>query len=89
MKSYAHDLAISAVSYDALLVAELEARLSPRLRTSLVWVGHSSFTGTDAGSMLIPDVSRIALILHQRLWRHDDLTSADDAVIRERVKRRR
>ena len=38
----AHDLAISAVAYDALLVGELMTRLAIRLRHAPLWAGSAA-----------------------------------------------
>jgi hypothetical protein len=83
--AYTHDLAISAVPYDAMFVAELVAALSPRLRTSVVWAGNAESAGSSA---LLDDSSRVVLVLHQRLWRLDGMTQSDDTVLRERLRQR-
>jgi hypothetical protein len=88
MTTYAYDLAISAVQYDTILVAELVDRLTPRLRTTPVWVGHSTSVPSDASSTLLADSARVALVLHQRLWSHDLATQSDDAALRVRFRRR-
>jgi hypothetical protein len=82
--TYAHDLAISAVSFDALLVKELIAALAPRLQSAPVWDNAS------APSALSADLSRVALVLAQRLWGRGDeeATTADAEVLRERARRK-
>jgi hypothetical protein len=82
------DLAISAVPYDALLVAELTAHLAPRLETVPFWARNGSDDSMgDGGDEPMVDVpSRLALVLHQRLWGHDIMTRSDDAALRERVR---
>ena len=82
--TYTHDLAISAVSFDALLVNELIAALAPRLQTAPVWDSAS------APSPLSADISRIALVLVQRLWGRGqaEATTTDAAVLCERARRK-
>src|SRR5947209_4734398 len=84
--AYVCDLVISAVRYDAVLVAELTALLTPRLRTQPVWGGAQGFDSSDAWALL-NDGSRLALVLHQRLWEQDDATGPEATVLRERVRR--
>ena len=81
---YAHDLAISAVSFDALLVNELVAAIAPRLQSAPVW------DNAVAPSVLSADVSRVALVLAQRLWGRGDeeATTTDAEVLRERARRK-
>lgn len=88
LDSSTHALAISAVTYDALLVADLAARLAARLGASPVWSGALSSTEDRLAPLLQPDVSRTVLVLAQRLWgADDDSTAADAAVLRGRVAR--
>src|SRR5689334_4612724 len=84
---YTHDLAISAVSFDAMLVADLSDRLESRLRTSVAWSGHVARAVGDAVSPLLGDSSRVALILHQRLGGHDP-TRVDAVSLRARLRQR-
>ena len=82
------DLAISAVPYDALLVADLTEHLAPRLQTVPFWAGKGSddpMSG-DRSEAMVDMPSRLALVLHQRLWGHDSMTRSDDAALRERVR---
>jgi hypothetical protein len=88
MTAFSYDLAISAVPYDAVFVTELMAELAPRLRTMPVWAGHGGQEPPALPAMLVADQSRLALVLHQRLWRHDATTQADASVLRERVRER-
>jgi hypothetical protein len=88
MTAFSYDLAISAVPYDAVFVNELMAELAPRLRTMPVWAGHAGQEPPAPHAMLVADQSRLALVLHQRLWRHDARTQADASVLRERVRER-
>ncbi|HEY9226951.1 MAG TPA: hypothetical protein VIP11_09910, partial [Gemmatimonadaceae bacterium] len=39
----------------------------------------------NGGSPLSADASRVVVVLHQRLWRHDEMTRIDDVVLRERA----
>lgn len=87
MTQYTHDLAISAVSFDAMLVADLSDRLESRLRTSVAWSGHVARAVGDAVSPLLGDSSRVAMILHQRLWGHDT-TRVDAVSLRARLRQR-
>jgi hypothetical protein len=86
--TYAHEIVISAVPYDTMLVAELTERLAPRLRTVPVWASRSPSEPSGAASTLLADASRIALVLHQRLWRHDAATQSDHAALGERLRDR-
>src|SRR5690242_5144544 len=87
MTQYTHDLAISAVSFDAMLVADLSDRLESRLRTSVAWSGHVARAVGDAVSPLLGDSSRVALILYQRVWGHD-ATRVDEVSLRARLRQR-
>ena len=82
--TYAHDLAISAVSFDALLVKELIASLAPRLQAAPVW------DNVSVPSPLSADLSRVALVLAHRLWGRgpDEATTADAELLRERARRK-
>jgi hypothetical protein len=85
LQTFPFDVAISAVRYDAVLVAELTERLAPRLSARPVWAGHASDDGPGTPSVLSPNVSRLAIVLHQRLWAHDLMTRSDDAALRRRI----
>lgn len=89
MKTFTHELAISAVPYDRLLVDELSRRISERLQAPPIWREPAqSEPATDAGrhtTALLRKDARLALVLHQRLWRHDDATRADVQALRQRV----
>ncbi len=85
MTTYLRDVAISAVAYDKILVGELADRLAPRLRTRPYWGGGLEEPASlpaplDEGS------SRLVLVLHQRLWGHDDVTRADAEILGSRVR---
>ena len=82
-----HDLAISAVVYDTLLVVDLMKLLAPRLATAPMWTGAPVIATTTDASLLDGGVSRIALVLAQRLWGHDAITAADAEVLRDRARR--
>jgi hypothetical protein len=84
--TYAYDLAISAVSYDTLLVNDVVSRLAPRLGDLPAWSGSASIEGLVA-PLVHEDVSRLVLVLVQRLWGHDDATAAESAVLRDRACR--
>lgn len=85
MTTYLHDVAISAVAYDRVLVAELTGRLIPHLRVRPWWDdGHAE---RDAlVSPLAETSSRVALVLHQRLWGHDDVTRGHSPILQARVR---
>jgi hypothetical protein len=88
MKAHMLELAISAVPYDALLVAELTDHLAVRLQTVPFWAGNgrADSMGHDGAEHMVDVPSRLALVLHQRLWGHDSLTRSDDEALRERVR---
>jgi hypothetical protein len=87
MTNFTHDLALSAVPYDTLLVAELSQRLTPRLPTLPFWAGNAPHESMEATTGLLGDSSRLALVLHQRLWGRDGMTNLDEAVLRDRLIR--
>jgi hypothetical protein len=90
--TYQCDLAISAVPYDVACVAELSAHLELRLRTPIIWLGAVNLENDtpNVGSIspLTGDYSRVAVVLHQRLWGHDAMTRIDETTLRERLERR-
>jgi hypothetical protein len=83
---FTYDLASSAVPSDAILVTELCAVLSERLGTEPVWEGHVTPDGVEVLTTLIAEQSRVVVVLHQRLWQHDVATSADAAILRQRIR---
>ena len=91
-RTFPYDLAISAVPYDIALVVELSALMDVRLRAPSVWRhegGPDSEVGrVDAPSPLSADYSRIAVVLHQRIWGHDAATRLDAVALRERLEHR-
>ncbi|MDE3174090.1 MAG: hypothetical protein KGN74_13550 [Gemmatimonadota bacterium] len=82
-----HDVAVSAVAYDSILVGEIAERLAPRLRTRPAWAGAANEPAI-AASPLAEESSRLVLVLHQRLWGHDDVTRSEAAMLGERARRR-
>lgn len=86
MPRYQHDVAISAVSFDAMVVADVSGFLESRLGTSVAWSGGVARSVGEAAAPLLGDASRVALVLHQRLWGggRDD-TQADVAALRARA----
>jgi hypothetical protein len=84
---YTFDLAISAVSYDTMLVADLNERLLSRIQRAPVWGGHSQIGEPAAPLALSESSSRVVLVLHQRLWGHDEATRLDASILEERVRR--
>lgn len=85
---FTYDLAISAVPSDAILVTELCAELGERLDTEPVWEGHVTAAGIELLATLVADQSRVAVILHQRLWEKETATIADAVALRERILQR-
>lgn len=94
MKNFTHDLAISAVSYDALLVAELFARIGERLSAPVFWQtqlndGDVDSTQDTTAAEVFERTARVVVVLHQRLWGREDATSSDVQALRERVRAKR
>ncbi|MEP6491986.1 MAG: hypothetical protein ABJF01_04880 [bacterium] len=94
MKTFSHDVAISAVSYDSLFVAELSERLAMRLMTPLFWRVETADVRPDpamdaAAAEMMDASARVVVVLHQRLWGHDATTAADASSLRERVRAKR
>ena len=81
------DLAISAVSYDACLVAELTALLSARIGGQPIWAGERDTLPDVVAVPLHEHESRVVLVLPQRLWGHDRITSCETEVLRARAGR--
>lgn len=86
LATFAYEISISAVAYEAALVTELLAELSGRLQSAPVWEGHAAAPSGDGGPTLLADQSRLALVLHQRLWQADESTRTDAILLRERVR---
>jgi hypothetical protein len=91
--TFTHDLAITAVSYDSLLVAELFARLGTRLSAPMFWQTQLADAPVDqaqdiaaAAAFVFEKTARVVVVLHQRLWGREGTTAADLAAIRERVR---
>lgn len=84
--SFAYELSISAVPYEAALVSDLIAEMASRLQSAPVWEGHPAAPPQDLGPTLAVDRSRLALVLHHRLWQADDATRADALLLRERAR---
>ena len=87
---YTHELAISAVPYDAILVDELSQRLALQLETTPHWNGHvSPLEQPESGeSPFSQSASRLTLVLHQRLWQHECATQNDATEIVQRLRAR-
>jgi hypothetical protein len=69
------DVTISAVQYDALLVADVAARLTALIGAMPYWRGTAS--EGDAARATLAESTRLVVVLHQRLWSHDAATRAD------------
>lgn len=91
MTKFTHDLAVSAVSFDALLVTELFARLGQRLSAPVFWQTRLSDGNTEqeADTMaaeVFERTARVVVVLHQRLWGRESATAGDVQALRERVR---
>lgn len=83
---YSRDLAISAVSYDSMLVTELTEQLAPRLDGTPFWSGGIPSLNETPDPFLIESSARLVLVLFQRLWQHDHSTQADAMALRARMQ---
>jgi hypothetical protein len=93
------DLAISAVASDEGFVAELITAVASRLRTIPAWRVDAPVAASDsdptANAESAPEPatafsldsahSRVVLVVHQHLWRHDENVRRDEAFLRQRV----
>lgn len=91
MTKFTHDVAISAVSYDSLLVNDLFARLGHRLSAPVFWQTELADGGVDPKSdstatTVFERSARIVVVLHQRLWGREGGTAGDVEPLRERVR---
>jgi hypothetical protein len=86
-ENHSYDLAISAVVYDTLLVGDLMTVFASRLQRAPVWTGAPVTESETRASPLDDDVSRVALVLAQRLWCRDAITGVDAEVLRDRANR--
>jgi hypothetical protein len=75
LRRVTRDVTISAVRYDALLVADLTARLASLIGATPYWRGMAS--ERDAAGATLAESTRLAVVVHQRLWSHDAGTRAD------------
>jgi hypothetical protein len=94
MTDFTHDVAISAVSYDSMLVAELSGHLAHRVGPGLFWRAERHDMRPDpvadlAAASVMTESARVVVVLHQRLWGHDPVTAADAVALRERVRAKR
>ena len=85
MPTVTHDVMISAVRYDALFVADLSERVAAVLGATPYWRGMSSDHESDRSALAAS--TRLAIVVHQRLWSHDAATSADATELREIASR--
>jgi hypothetical protein len=91
MTMFTHDVAISAVSYDSLLVGDLFVRLGLRLSAPVFWQTELADAGAEpradsTAAAVFERSARIVVVLHQRLWGREGGTSADVEALRERVR---
>jgi hypothetical protein len=77
------EVTISAVQYDSRLVTEVTERLAPLLGTVPRWRGHDSDV---VGAHKMLSESGLVLVMHQRLWGHDEITASDAIELRERIR---
>jgi hypothetical protein len=94
MTHFTHEVAISAVSFDAMLVAELSERIARRAGPGILWRTQRDDMPPDAAhdaaaAAAIADTARIVVVLHQRLWARDEQTASDAAALASRVKAKR
>lgn len=94
MSEITPDVAISAVSYDSLLVAELSARLARRIGPPIFWRADRDDMRPDAAADLaaaavMKDSARVVVVLHQRLWGRDGATAVDALALRQRMRAKR
>lgn len=90
MKAFEHDVAVSAVRYDAHLVAELIGRLQPSLAARVVWTSQSDavIVGDAAPPAVLAEDARVVVVVLQALWSHDAITAAESDALRQRMRRR-
>jgi len=84
MSTALRDVAISAVPFDSILVAELVEQLTPRVRVA----PNPALVDGEAPSAttrLTAEESRVVLVLHQHLWGREPATRVDATAIRARV----
>jgi hypothetical protein len=81
------DVTISAVRYDALLVADLAARLASLIGATPYWRGVA--TEDDAAAATLAESTRLVVLVHQRLWSHDAATRADAMELQQFASRLR
>jgi hypothetical protein len=91
MTKFTHDVAISAVSFDSLLVGDLFRRLGVRLSAPVFWQTELADASTapqmDSTTTTVFERSaRVVVVLHQRLWGREGGTAADVEALRERVR---
>ena len=94
MTTITHDVAISAVPYDSMLVADLSARLARRVGQALFWRAEKADMRPDtsedlAATSVMETSARVVVVLHQRLWGRDTTTAADALALRERIRAKR
>lgn len=94
MSRITHDVAISAVAFESILVGDLAGRVRKRLAAPHFWRAEGTLGGFDAvtdtvAADVIGDSARVVVVLHQRLWGRDVPTAADAVALRQRVKNRR
>jgi hypothetical protein len=94
MTKSTHDVAISAVVYDSILVAELSERLAARVDTGTYWRSETDDISSDAtvdlaAASVIETSARVVVVLHQRLWSRSGITAVEAEALRARIHAKR
>jgi hypothetical protein len=85
--TFACDLAISSVSSDAGLVAELRTELALRLSLATLSLDLAS-DDVDPNARFDASHSRMVLVLHSELWAHDAQSRGHAALLEQRIRER-
>jgi hypothetical protein len=87
--SFAFDVAVSSVEYDARVLRELERQLTLRLPSMPplrpVWTSVAAELLNAPRTSVFGKTARIVVVLHQHLWGKDETTKADVVAIKRRV----
>lgn len=87
--SFAFEVAISSVEYDARVLRELERQLTLRLPSMPprrpVWTETASELLDAPRVSAFGKTARVVVVLHQHMWGKDATTKADAAAIKRRV----
>lgn len=87
--SFAFEIAVSSVEYDARLLRELERQLTLRLPSvppaRPVWTDTAAELLDAPRSAAFGRTARVVVVLHQHMWGKDETTKADAAAIKRRI----